>query len=396
MDSLLREPDFQLVWPRSLFIREATALLNERSRSDWNDRCELLLADAFEGGWETGPAADLRDLSREAAQRTSPTDGWGLAEPHAQSPSSLTAQQRYLRQLIANASKLSEDPIPRAYWMERRLGAQSASRNRLDSTKATAREYVRIVQELDETGYFDKRFGVDCVDDQRGNHPSQILERWLHQEDLWPLNADRLAEDEDLMYSVIEFLHDQVARPRSPGHYHSFCDCGWHRSSFDVFTGREVYRWRVNKLLARGASGLRLADEGEDAGRLVYTTDEGRTDLTEAVVQRDGSTADEQVRHAITLFRSRQADRHQKRSAIMALALVLEERRNNILKDALPNKDRNELFRIANEFNIRHQDGKQKSDYDDFYLDWVFWLFLATIELTNRIAEDQGTGDAAE
>ncbi len=80
----------------------------------------------------------------------------------------------------------------------------------------------------------------------------------------------------------------------------------------------------------------------------------------------------------------------------MALALVLEERRNNILKDALPNKDRNELFRIANEFNIRHQDGKQKSDYDDFYLDWVFWLFLATIELTNRIAEDQGTGDAAE
>lgn len=389
MDSHLREPDYQLLWPRHLFVSEATALLNNRVQPDWDDRCELLLADAFEGGQESGPAADLRDISREVAERASKIRGWGQSEPQTPRSSSLTEQQSFLRRLVTDASKLSEDPTPRAYWKDRRLGIQTASGSRLASTQAVAREYVRIIGDLDTAGYFDKRFGTDCVDSERGNAPSLLLERWLHQENLWPLDANRLAEDEDLLYSVIEFLHDQVARPRSPGSYHSFGDCGWHRSSFDVDTGRGVYRWRVNKLLARGVSGLRLANEGEDIGRLVATTDEGRADLIQSVAERRGSTADDQVRHALTLFRNRAADRHQKRSAIAALGLVLEERRRNSLEDALSSKDRNELFRIANGFNIRHQGIDQKSEYDDYYLDWVFWLFLATIELTNRIVEDQ-------
>jgi hypothetical protein len=31
-----------------------------------------------------------------------------------------------------------------------------------------------------------------------------------------------------------------------------------------------------------------------------------------------------------------------------------------------------------------------RNDYDNFYLDWIFWLYLASIELTNRIIDDQG------
>lgn len=390
---LYLEPDYQLVWPRQLFISEALDLLNNRARPDWNDRCELLLADAFEGGQEAGPAADLRDLSQEATFPPSRPGGWGQTESNPSRPSALTDQQRFLRNLVTDAEKLSEDSAPRAYWKERRAGDQSASSSGL-TNQAVAREYVHIVEDLDSAGYFDKRFGKDCVDDERGNRPSLILERWLHQDDLWPLDADRLAEDEDLMFSVMECLHDQAARPRSPGRYHSYCGCGWHRSSFDASSGRAIYRWRVNNLLARGLSGLRLADEGEDIGRLVATTDEGRADLIEAVARREDGTSDEQVRHALTLFRSRDANRHQKRSAITALALILEERRHSILEHALPSKDRNDLFRIANSFNIRHQGGDQKTEYDDFYLDWVFWLFLATIELTNRVAEGQKIRDS--
>lgn len=40
-------------------------------------------------------------------------------------------------------------------------------------------------------------------------------------------------------------------------------------------------------------------------------------------------------------------------------------------------------------FHIRHQDVKQKRDYDEFYLDWIFWLYLSTIELTNRVIDEQ-------
>lgn len=51
--------------------------------------------------------------------------------------------------------------------------------------------------------------------------------------------------------------------------------------------------------------------------------------------------------------------------------------------------DRGALFEIANGFNIRHQRADQKRDYDDFYLDWIFWVYLASIELTNRILDEQ-------
>ena len=68
---------------------------------------------------------------------------------------------------------------------------------------------------------------------------------------------------------------------------------------------------------------------------------------------------------------------------------MLEERRHNVLIDALAKSDRSALFDIANNFHVRHQDAKQKRDYDDFYLDWIFWLYLASIELTNRVIDQQ-------
>jgi hypothetical protein len=150
-----------------------------------------------------------------------------------------------------------------------------------------------------------------------------------------------------------------------------------------------VYRWRVNKILAHSNLGLVLADEGDDVGRLVTVTDDAREALVHAVVAREDDGPADQVRHALALFRQRGADSHQKRSAVAALALVLEERRHNVLADALAKSDRGALFDIANNFHIRHQDAKQRRDYDDFYLDWIFWVYLATIELTNRVIDGQ-------
>jgi hypothetical protein len=147
----------------------------------------------------------------------------------------------------------------------------------------------------------------------------------------------------------------------------------------------------MNKLFARSNLGLRLAEEGDDIGRLVTVTDDARTQLVHAAIARDDGEPADQVRHALALFRQRGADRNQKRSAVAALALVLEERRHSVLVDALANSDRGALFDIANNFHVRHQDAKQKRDYDDFYLDWIFWLYLASIELTNRVIDEQAT-----
>jgi hypothetical protein len=255
---------------------------------------------------------------------------------------------------------------------------------------ATVRAFVDLIGELDEAGYFEKRFGKDCVDDPRGDEATQLINRELGIEGLWPLDPGRLSGDGDLFFDVVEFLHDIASRPTTRS-LHSYADCGWHHRGFEIEPGRAVYRWRVNKILERTDLGLLLAEEGDDVGRLVAAIDDGRADLVTAALARDDGEATDQVRHAIELFRARGADRNQKRSAVAVLALVLEERRRDVLPAALTRRDSGAIFDIANNFHIRHQDGAQKRDYDDFYLDWIFWLYLSTVELTNRVIDVQRT-----
>jgi hypothetical protein len=40
-------------------------------------------------------------------------------------------------------------------------------------------------------------------------------------------------------------------------------------------------------------------------------------------------------------------------------------------------------------FDLRHRNDKQHSDYDPAFRDWVFWWYLATVELTNRLLDRQ-------
>jgi hypothetical protein len=184
---------------------------------------------------------------------------------------------------------------------------------------------------------------------------------------------------------VVEVLHDQAARPRT-GHVHAYNGCGWHYMAFSHETGQAVYRWRIDLVLDRSDLGLRLADEGEDAGRLVAVTDPARMELAASMAERTDPETGDVVRHAIALHRGRTASEHDKRSAVVALAGVLEERRV-LLKAELISKDEGALFQIANQFAIRHRRDDQRPNYDPAFLDWLFWWYLATIDLTDRILE---------
>ncbi len=134
----------------------------------------------------------------------------------------------------------------------------------------------------------------------------------------------------------------------------------------------------------RSDLGLRLADEGEDAGRLVAVTDPARAELVTTMAKRTDPGTGDLVRHAIAPYRGRDASEHLKRSATVTLAGVLEERRS-LLQAELMSKDEGAPFEIANWFAIRHRRDDQQSDYAPAFLDWVFWWYLATIELTDRI-----------
>lgn len=351
--------DYQLVWPRLLFQNETAALVNNTKLDDWEARCALLLEDAFIGA--------------------APRDDF-LYEDHADH------QKIFLVNLLRRAHLLREARTGRTpYWSER----QRSSRPGADHPLARAvREFVTVVGDLEARGYFENAFDTqlppgnkDCVDAPEEADPSALLECEIGVADLWPLRPDRLIEDRDLFCNVVEVLHDLVARPRGRT-FHS--GCGWHYLAFSLEAGRAVYRWQVNQVLDRSDLELRLADEGEDAGRLVAVTDPARMDLASSMAGRTDPRSGDVVRHAIALFRGRNASEHEKRSGVVALAGVLEERRA-LLKAELIRKDEAVLFDIANNFAIRHRRDGQRADYDPAFLDWVFWWYLATIELTDCI-----------
>jgi hypothetical protein len=210
----------------------------------------------------------------------------------------------------------------------------------------------------------------------------------MGESNLWPLTESWTRWSPDLFYELVEVLHDLVARSRYRYDHQGGCE---HGTDFAIESGRIWYRWRTNKLLDASVLSYRLAEDGEDAGRLVGTTDEARADLMHKMATRIDAGAGDRVRHALALFRARSTSEHDKRSAVVELAGVLEERRR-LLKAELHTNDEGALFNIANNFAIRHRKDGQQDDYDPVFLDWVFWWYLATIELTDRVLEREAMG----
>jgi hypothetical protein len=230
---------------------------------------------------------------------------------------------------------------------------------------------------LESRGYLDRAFPRSCVDDhgEIESDPAAELEKRLGVPGLWPFAPDEW--DDDTFYGLIEVYHDLVARPRSR-QFHDYGECRWHYSNFSVTAGREVYRWKASELLQVAGIDYRLADSGEHQGCLIAKFDDGRSALAADVPDHSQPSTAERVGHAVSLFRRCAATAEDKRSAIIALAGILEERRQ-LIKAELTSADEDALFQIANNFAIRHQNKQQRGDYDQAFLDWFFWWYRAPL-----------------
>jgi hypothetical protein len=351
-DPAFNSADYELLWPRDLFVHELTAV-HTGPAGDHPARVERLLQEAFLGDT---PALDYKNFD----------DGLPLPD-----------RRVYVEKLLAYAPRLREHHTPRPYWSARHGSAAAAETWR--SIVQLRDDFVRLIYSLHAEGYLDRALPKACLDNRGGGgrDPEAVLAKRLGTPGMWPLKPHQWSED--VFYDLIEVFHDLVARPRTRS-YHSWNECGWHYGDFATDIGRALYRWKVNTLLEAGGLELRLADDDEDIGRLVQLVDDARTDLVERTLASPDRGVAGRVMHAIALFRGRAATEHDKRSAVVALALVLEERRQ-FLKTA--------LFHIANKFAIRHQDTKQHTDYDPMFLNWIFWSYLSTIELSDRLLARQ-------
>ncbi len=374
------DADYELRWPAGLLQSEAQALL-AYTGPGWGNRVELLLSEAFEG--ETP-----REEFRGASWADFPV---ALADPMAAfgPPGEQSAQRAFLRRLAREAPGLEEGRSPAPYWAARGGRSLATPPRRVDRTEQLYREWTYLAEDLAGRGYLQRAAAAPCVEDE--THPPSehealavAVEERLGATGLCPL--DPRDWDDDTFYSLVEVVHDLVARPRDRW-WHDYSRCGRHYSAFAVAPGRALYRWWVNRLFARFDVGLELAADGEDAGRLVRSATDGRAELVDQTLTGSPEIRDE-VAHAVALWRGRSVTSADKRSAVVALARVLEQRRS-LLKRELFRKDEGVLFDLANNFDLRHSNASQQNDYDPVFLDWVFWWYLATVELTDRLLDRQ-------
>lgn len=337
--------DYELLWPRDLFVAEAAAV-NALPERCWSDGVERLLTEAF-----------------------------GSDVPRAR----FQADRDVLEALIREAPNLRVAAQPRPYFPER-AGINRGS----VSLPAVIRRFTSIIAEFHTHGYLERAFPHTCVDDSVSVevNPSDVLEERLGIAGLWPLTESQSGWDENTFYGLIEVFHDLVSRPRTAW-WHDYGGDS-HYGNFAREPARQLYRRQINNMLATSTAPWRLADTGEDEGRLVAVTDDSRGDLVNSLVSNSRHGTADRLCHAVALHRKRDATREEKRSAVIALVGVLEERRP-LLKERLFTEDERALFRIANAFAIRHNTGDQQGDYADDFLDWMFWWYAATVELTERL-----------
>lgn len=355
--------DYELLWPRILLIRELTVISSTCQDNHPNRWIELLFEEAFLGDT---PVQNYRSFHGP----------WGRV---------------HVEKLLARASQLREHHAPSPYWSARHGAVAGGPRRSPNQLRG---DFARLISSLQTHGYLDRAFPKICTDDRAGMEPEleALLVDRLGVSGLWPLQP--AAWSNDVFYDLVEVFHDIVARPRTrDGHREH--PPSWSYSDFATGIGRALYRWKVNRLLESGGVELRLAEDGEDVGRLVQLVDDARTDLIERNLTLSQPDVAVRVRHAIALFRRRGASTEDKRSAVVTLAGILEGRLPVIKETSLlTGNDESALFNIANNFALRHQDIKQQRDYDPAFLDWIFWWYLATVELTDRIRARNNTGTA--
>lgn len=270
--------------------------------------------------------------------------------------------------------------------------------------EALQRLVINVLDSFRERGYLQEAFGTECVDGDSpgtlGVDPDAFFLRTIGREQIWPywyadhreptLTRKTFAEkwDAGTMFDVIEVVHDHVSKPLD-GRYHDYASCGWHYHSFDRNAGHAEFRDEINGV-------LRLSDppyEIDDMGHIIESAPEEFHALLSAPVP-DGTEHDlitSKIDAATSRFRARGASLDDRRHAVRDLADVLEALREN-MKDLMLPKDERELFNIANNFAIRHNNRHQRGDYDRVtWLRWAFYVYLATIHAVLRLRNRERT-----
>jgi len=264
---------------------------------------------------------------------------------------------------------------------------------KIDLDFASLKEMIlAIYSDFSNQYYFQEAFGYECVDSGfnpgiAGSNIGYFFLRKLRKQNIWPIETHIENYSEDDLFDLIEILYDLVSEPVD-GYYHRWNNCGWHYSSFKKREGQKKYRDEINSVLCDYKGGFELSNSGE----ILIKCEEGLEELLQVEIPEvDPENIDSRIKVAIQKFRYSRSSEHERKEAVRILADILEYLKSSQITQ-LPKNDESDLFNIANNFGIRHHNLKQKTKYDgEIWLDWIFYIYLASIHLSLRIHERDET-----
>jgi hypothetical protein len=262
----------------------------------------------------------------------------------------------------------------RLYWSSR-SGRGPRANPAIDDVAHALR---MAVAEMSQRDFFQEWYGYDCIDagyvDGKARvgiatHAETVLgyrEPWPLPDPLfdWPedvaIPAETVQEEtdrmEDRIFDLIEFFHDHVSEGIEDGaHHHTYNHCGWHFEQFRSEPAQELFRARVNAVLANYRGGFRIMPTGE----IERTAPLGLDSLLDTPLRTGDQDIQKRVLSAIATYRSRQRTVEDQRDAVRNLFDVLEKVRPSVKAEMLKGDER-DLFNIANNFSVRHLNESQK------------------------------------
>lgn len=276
---------------------------------------------------------------------------------------------------------------PRMYYSQRNQPGQ-AGRPSLDLP--TAWQFFTVDYfRLKKQGYFAQAFGQHCVDDgflpgTAGEDVAAYVHRKTWIPSVWPISSCSEVPKEAVFFTIVEFLFDHISKP-TDSTYHDWDDCGYHHHAFDQDEGRAEWLAAMNDILFHYGAGYKLSN----TGIVELLGPDGLHDILDAPIPAilPPERVDDRISHAIAVYRRGTSSWEDRRNAVRDLVDVLEFLRPSA-KKALAKPDEQALFRIANQFWVRHNDHKQKTEYDQpTWLAWKFYLYLSSIHLVLRLKE---------
>jgi len=258
-----------------------------------------------------------------------------------------------------------------------------------------SKEIAAGYDHLERLGFLQKSFGYFCVDNGNvaGQHGTDLKTYFYISTGIRiaaSVSDFLAATDEVGLFTLIEFLHDHVAKPKErTGRYHDYSGCGWHYDSqsdqFDVEAAQQEWRNTVNARLNYYGDGFELSAVGE----VVRLAPNGLASLFETTPPvAAGDTNIAKLGAAVRMFRRGLSSREEQKQAVHVLVDLLEFYRPQV-KEHLPKQDESDLFNIANNYAIRHHRVDQKDDYNDAWLRWLFYFYLATVHLVLDLVHGQ-------